>query len=213
MNTRLILRGLILVISIFIIYHIFFTHTEGFTEEESKKIEITPKPDFNGPTIVSNVVPESIPIVPSPTTITPNVMVSVKQETKPILEQPESKVFEREVITDDIKKYIMTGSGFIEPTFDPFEKLPIKVPPPDSYLLDDGASGTMGLHTNLCSKSCCSEQYPLPFKMRHEPSVCKNKNNFVPSNLMCNNAWQDVGCLCLTKDQASFLATRGGNSY
>lgn len=80
------------------------------------------------------------------------------------------------------------------------------------YLLDDGAGGSAGLQFNMCSKSCCSEQYPLPFKMPVETAVCENASEFVPNNYMCNNAWQDSGCVCMTKDQANFLGSRGGNA-
>ena len=80
------------------------------------------------------------------------------------------------------------------------------------YLLDDGADGAAGLHFNMCSKSCCSEQYPLPFKMPVDSAVCKNKADFVPNNYMCNNAWQDTGCVCMSKEQAGFLGSRGGNA-
>lgn len=80
------------------------------------------------------------------------------------------------------------------------------------YLLDDGENGTAGLNFNQCSKSCCSDQYPLPFKMPADESVCASKDSFVPTNYTCNNAWQDSGCVCLTKDQANFLGSRGGNA-
>lgn len=84
--------------------------------------------------------------------------------------------------------------------------------PDNLYFLDDGANGEMGLHNNLCSKSCCSDQYPTPFKLNPDKSVCENKGEFVPNNIMCNNAYQDSGCLCLTKKQAKFLGNRGGNA-
>jgi hypothetical protein len=80
------------------------------------------------------------------------------------------------------------------------------------YLLDDGKGGDAGLNFNMCSKSCCSDQYPLPFKMPVDKDVCDNKSEFVPTNYMCNNAWQDTGCVCLTKNQANFLGSRGGNA-
>lgn len=80
------------------------------------------------------------------------------------------------------------------------------------YLLDDGKGGTAGLHYNLCSKSCCSEQYPLPFKMPVDSAVAESKDEFVPTNYTCNNAWEDSGCVCMTKDQANFVGARGGNA-
>jgi len=82
----------------------------------------------------------------------------------------------------------------------------------NSYLLDDGEGGSAGLHFNMCSKSCCSDQYPLPFKMPVDSAVCENKGEFVPTNYSCNNAWQDSGCVCMTKNQSKFLGGRGGNA-
>jgi hypothetical protein len=79
------------------------------------------------------------------------------------------------------------------------------------YLLDDGENGMAGLQFNQCSKSCCSEQYPLPFKMPVDSSVAASKDEFVPTNYTCNNAWQDSGCVCMTKKQANFIGSRGGN--
>lgn len=84
--------------------------------------------------------------------------------------------------------------------------------PDNYYLLDDGSNGSMSIQNNLCSRSCCSEQYPTPHKLSHDAAVCGNKNEYVPSQVMCNNAFQDSGCLCLTKDQAKFLTSRGGNA-
>jgi len=84
--------------------------------------------------------------------------------------------------------------------------------PANYYFLDDGAEGSMSIQHNLCSKSCCSDQYPTPHKLRYDPMVCKNKDQFVPSRVMCANDFQDSGCLCMTKKQANFLSSRGGNS-
>ena len=78
--------------------------------------------------------------------------------------------------------------------------------------LNDGADGNMGMGFNLCSKSCCSTQYPTPFGLPVDPLVCGSKQEFVPSTYTCNNGWQDGGCLCMTKEQALFLNTRGNNA-
>jgi len=83
--------------------------------------------------------------------------------------------------------------------------------PSNYYFLDDGAGGEMSIQHNLCSKSCCSEQYPTSFKQQYDPYVCGAKDQFVPSNIFCNNATQSAGCLCLSKKQAQFLYNRGGN--
>jgi len=83
--------------------------------------------------------------------------------------------------------------------------------PSNYYFLDDGANGEMSIVNSLCSPSCCSEQWATPFKQKYDPYVCANKDKFVPSNIMCNNSFQDSGCLCMTKPQQSFLYNRGGN--
>jgi hypothetical protein len=79
-------------------------------------------------------------------------------------------------------------------------------------ILDDGMSGNAGLNFNMCSKSCCSPQYPPPFGIPADPLVCNSDTEFVSTSYTCNNGWQDSGCLCLSKDQALFLNKRGNNS-
>ena len=83
--------------------------------------------------------------------------------------------------------------------------------PSNYYFLDDGADGEKSIQHNLCSRSCCAEQWPTPFKQKYDPYVCANKDKFVPSRIMCNNSFQDSGCLCLTKEQAQFIYNRGTN--
>lgn len=78
--------------------------------------------------------------------------------------------------------------------------------------LYDGEHGSLGLHYNMCSKSCCSAQYPPAFGTEYDAMVCKNKDKFVPNSYKCNNAWQDSGCVCMTHKQREFLLNRGGNA-
>lgn len=77
--------------------------------------------------------------------------------------------------------------------------------------LDDGYNGGMGLNYNMCSKSCCSPQYPPPFNLEKDVMVEKMKDKFVPNNYMCNNAWNDSGCVCMTAKQRDYIEGRGGN--
>lgn len=106
---------------------------------------------------------------------------------------------------------VMDGPGFekgeIEGTY---MEGPSAVPS-NYYFLDDGAGGEFSIQHNLCSKSCCSEQWPTPFRQKYDPYVCQNKDKFVPSRIFCNNTFQDSGCLCLSKKQAQFMYNRGGN--
>lgn len=78
--------------------------------------------------------------------------------------------------------------------------------------LDDGYNGEMGLNYNMCSKSCCSPQYPTPFALEEDVMVDKMKDKFVLNNYGCNNAWNNSGCVCMTKDQHEYLSSRGGNA-
>jgi len=66
--------------------------------------------------------------------------------------------------------------------------------------LDDGYNGAMGLNYNMCSKSCCGPQYSPPFKLEEDAMVDKMKDKFVPNNYSCNNAWNNTGCVCMTKN-------------
>jgi hypothetical protein len=70
----------------------------------------------------------------------------------------------------------------------------------------------LGLRYSMCSKSCCSNQYPTPFDVPTNEMVCNSDAEFVPNNMTCNNSMEDSGCLCLTKKQLGFLANRGGNA-
>lgn len=78
--------------------------------------------------------------------------------------------------------------------------------------LDDGYNGEMGLNYNMCSKACCSPQYPTPFALESDEQVNKMKDKFVLNNYACNNAWNNAGCVCMTKEQHNYLSSRGGNA-
>jgi len=106
---------------------------------------------------------------------------------------------------------IIDGPGFEKGDVEGVPQEVMENIPSNYYYLDDGASGEYSIVNNLCSKSCCSEQWPLPFKQKMDPYVCANKSQFVPSSYFCSNSFQDAGCLCLTKDQSQFIANRGGS--
>ena len=95
-----------------------------------------------------------------------------------------------------------------------FIGLPDEIVPPwgPSDIPDDSMNNVMDLRHNMCSKSCCSNQYPPPFLLDHDAMVCNNNDTFVGNTYKCNNAWQNSGCVCLTDTQRDFLAKRGGNS-
>lgn len=108
---------------------------------------------------------------------------------------------------------VMSGPGFESNVTEMtgMEQDVVSKLPSNYYFLDDGADGKYSIQHNNCSKNCCSSQWPLPFKMKKDPYLCQNKDQFVGSNIFCNNAYNDSGCLCLEKSQAQFLYTRGKN--
>ena len=88
---------------------------------------------------------------------------------------------------------VMDGPGFEKGPVEGITQDSLANIPSNYYFLDDGADGEMSIQHNLCSKSCCSEQWPTPFKQKYDPYVCGNKDQFVPSKIMCNNTFQDSG--------------------
>jgi hypothetical protein len=113
---------------------------------------------------------------------------------------------------DPTTNTIMSGSGFSLQK----EVVPAWGIDSDKYgandAMDDGTGSNLGLTYNLCSPSCCTDQYPIPHKLPVDKFVCDNRDNYVPNSYTCSNQWQNAGCLCMTKKQASFLENRGGNA-
>lgn len=83
--------------------------------------------------------------------------------------------------------------------------------PSNEYLLDDGANEELTIVNNMCSKSCCSPQWPTPFTQDTNEFVIANRDKFVPSSYFCNDSYNSAGCICLTKTQNQFLLNRGNN--
>jgi len=104
----------------------------------------------------------------------------------------------------------MTGSEFAGyPYYEPWED--IYRNPSAGYLLDDNNEGKFSFP--ICSKACCSPQYPPPFEIPIDEWLAKNKDKYVPSQYTCNNAWEDTGCLCLPDKQREYLESRGANKH
>jgi len=63
----------------------------------------------------------------------------------------------------------------------------------------------------VCSKNCCATQWPVPInlteKSRVDPSLVGTK--YFTSNLTCNNAVINTGCVCLTSESKKMLGNRG----
>jgi hypothetical protein len=121
-------------------------------------------------------------------------------------------------VYDTKKQLIMDGRGMQVGPVDDAEQegsvLGVDALAENTYFLDDGADGKMSIQHNMCSRSCCSDsQYPTPFKLKADSNICamKKAGTLGTSNLFCNNAFQDSGCLCITKKQSQGIYNRMGN--
>lgn len=89
----------------------------------------------------------------------------------------------------------------------------------DYTLLDEDLQ-KFTLSNNICSPSCCSEQYQLQFKVKSDNDVCIDKDKYVITNLTCMNTTGrsesgtggNAGCMCVTKEQQEYYESRGNNA-
>lgn len=112
--------------------------------------------------------------------------------------EQEQKVVDKNMPFVDPKTgSLIDGPGFERGDVEGVTQESLSTIPSNYYFLDDGANGEMSIQHNLCSKSCCSAQWPTPFKQKYDPYVCdgKKNNNFIPSNVFCNNSFQDSGLI------------------
>lgn len=97
-----------------------------------------------------------------------------------------------------------------------FVEMPTIFPPwgetNDKYGSADMIGDTIGIENPICSKSCCTPQYPPPFMTQIDDITDKYKANLIGTSYTCNNPWQNSGCMCLTQQQSDFLASRGNNT-
>ena len=120
--------------------------------------------------------------------------------------QQEMQAAGEEMPADKNKPYVdpetgalLDGPGFEKGEVDGVSQEVRENIPSNYYFLDDGAGGEVSIQHNLCSKSCCSEQWPTPFKQKYDPYVCgaTGKDGKTPlysrSNYYCNNSFQDSG--------------------
>ncbi|AYV77422.1 MAG: hypothetical protein Dasosvirus2_18 [Dasosvirus sp.] len=113
------------------------------------------------------------------------------------------------LIYDNTTGTISTGSQFMDNTG---VVAPLLIPPawdPDAYgpsskgeLNPSDYENDPRMLYNKCSLSCCSPQYPTPFKGTYDPFVCKDgKNKYLASDYVCTNNTGGTGCLCMTPKQ------------
>jgi len=71
------------------------------------------------------------------------------------------------------------------------------------------------LNNYLCSRDCCSTQYPVGFA--HEKDARVDPSIHSTSNFMCSvfeaNKGKGAGCMCATKEIKDYHTNRGNNYY
>lgn len=83
----------------------------------------------------------------------------------------------------------------------------------NNYMLDTGDDLDGGsMRFTKRSPACCSPTYSPPFKIRVDPTICKDKDNYVPNPYTGSDNWSNAGCACATKKNILKLAHRGGNA-
>ena len=71
---------------------------------------------------------------------------------------------------------------------------------------------TVKMDKNMCSKQCCKfSQWPVPHELNDKTIPDDQLKNYIGSNMSCNFG-NGSGCLCVSKDDFNYLASRGGNS-
>uniref|UniRef100_A0A6C0E926 Uncharacterized protein n=1 Tax=viral metagenome TaxID=1070528 RepID=A0A6C0E926_9ZZZZ len=120
-------------------------------------------------------------------------------------EKKETDIPIKPMILNKTTNTITAGSEFVD--------MPSMIIPAWGYEDDrKEENDLMGFTNNMCSKSCCSQQYPPAFELEHDAAVCSAKQDFVPNIYNCNNSWQNSGCMCMTEKQRDFLSSRGNNA-
>lgn len=98
--------------------------------------------------------------------------------------------------------------------FDEVTKLNINQPNKNLSDIDNKKKSTyfqrLLLHNNRCSPSCCSPQWPVPFKLDNDLALCNDNNKYIPTKYYCTGQ-QGRGCVCVTEKQHDYLGSRGTN--
>lgn len=195
-------------------YKRIFIINEGFTPNEIQVGEFTP--------IVPNSLGTRIPFTSTEANKTeeyqlvpntqmdqnyPKLQSQLTSETYPIFADavPPAGITPVEDMPSISDQYLQINQGY---NYDGsrFTNLPDNI-----YMLDDGNGGNLGTLNNACSKSCCAPQWPVPFKSADDKFTCFG-GNVIGSNYACNSTFQNAGCMCMTKEQALNITTRGGNA-
>lgn len=68
-------------------------------------------------------------------------------------------------------------------------------------------TSSKSFNLGICSKNCCATQWPVPININEKSK--RIPNNYVKTNLTCNNGITNSGCVCLSKETTQLLNNRG----
>lgn len=228
---KCLIYGLIIAILIIIIINLFSSMKENFdeiikndTEDDKMPAPVDFEPDNNDKPDVKaeiQVIPEDKGIISSVIDTVKDKLTSkddVKEdipETQPDDKQEDIKILPK--FMDNITSSVMDAPKMIpEDAYSPWANVYMNDDGDTSFMIDlgdgpdnkDGGSGRFSER----SPACCSAQYPIPFKVKINDKILKNKDNYVPNPYMGNNNWENAGCTCMTRENAIKLAKRGYNA-
>ena len=177
-------------------------------------------PILNNVSSSEQSIHDNYPILEEPAIVTTNeepTIVTTNEEPTVVttMEEQQKDIPIIPKYVDSVSKTIADGTKFIpQSTLSPWANGYMGNNVDSSFMINlggndlDQGSGRFSRR----SPSCCSSQYPLPFKLKVDNEVCLNKDKYVPNPYMGNDNWTNAGCMCMTKDNMIQLATRGGNA-
>ena len=191
--------------------------------KENKEIQIIPEEKNIISSVVDNVKDKIIDVKDD----VKDKIIDVKDDIKDKLTsdnipstQPDDKQEDINILPkfmDNVSNSIMDAPKMIpESAYSPWANVYMNDDGDNSFMIDlgDGSENKDGGSGRFSERSpaCCSAQYPIPFQVKINDKVMKNKDEYVPNPYMGNNNWENAGCTCMTRENAIKLAKRGYNA-
>ena len=226
---KCLIYGLIIAILVIIIIKLFSSVKENFDEvikndTEDDKMPAPADVEVNKDEKVNTeiqVIPEEKGVIASVIDPVKDKLTSKDNVQEPIpATQPDDKQEEINILPkfmDTVSSTVMDAPKMIpENAYSPWANVYMNDDGDNSFMIDlgdgpdnkDGGSGRFSER----SPACCSAQYPIPFQVKVNDKIMKNKDNYVPNPYMGNDNWENAGCTCMTRENAIKLAKRGYNA-
>lgn len=226
---KCLIYGLIIAILVIIIIKLFSSVKENFDEvikndAEDDKMPAPADVELNKDEKVNTeiqVIPEEKGVISSVIDTVKDKLTSKDEVEEPIpATQPDDKQEDIQILPkfmDTVSSTVMDAPKMIpENAYSPWGNVYMNDDGDSSFMIDlgdgpdnkDGGSGRFSER----SPACCSAQYPIPFQVKVNDKIMKNKDNYVPNPYMGNNNWENAGCTCMTRENAIKLAKRGYNA-